>query len=455
VVEKMGKFNLKKLMLKNTQKEIINGFSKGMGLTFSIIENDEIIYSSTSNDKKFRYCYPLHIGEDLAVSICMDREEDSFVKMIECFIHSEMEKKALAVEILSKYKELNIFYGLSEKLALASSIKEVAKVAFQEAKKDIKASFSTLLLEGDGSEKMEVAFSWNEGKCDERIDAESKFVKDMTAHGRADVIEDIKTSFYEEEWRGLQSLIFAPVIIKEKVCGLLVMGNEEKVNYSSGDLKLLSSIAFLVGVSVERTNLYNTLEETFFQTLKALSETIEKRDTYTGGHVQRVMEYAILTGNEMGFSREELVRLKLAALMHDIGKVGIRDEILGKNKDLSEEEYNVIKLHTLYGAEIIGNIRQLKEVVPSVRAHHERFDGKGYPDGLKGEEIPIDARIIAVVDTFDAMITDRPYRKGLKEEDAIEELIQFSGIQFDEKVVTGFIKGLKKRKDRETKTPRT
>jgi HD-GYP domain-containing protein (c-di-GMP phosphodiesterase class II) len=455
MVGKMGKFNLKKLLLRNTQKEMINGFSKWMGLSFSIIENDEIIYASASTDEKFRYCYPLNMGEDSEVFLCMDREEESFVKMIEYFIHSEMEKKALAVEILGKYKELNIFYGLSEKLALASSIKEVAEVAFQEAKKDIKASFGTLLLEDEVSEKMEVVFSWNEGKCEERIDAESEFVKDLKAHGRADVIEDIKTSFYEEDFKGLQSLIFAPVIIKEKVCGLLVMGNEEKVNYSAGDLKLLISIAFLVGVSVERTNLYNTLEETFFQTLKALSETIEKRDTYTGGHVQRVMEYALLTGEEMGFSREELVRLKLAALMHDIGKVGIRDEILGKNKGLSEEEYNMMKLHTLYGAEIIGNIRHLKEVVPSVRAHHERFDGKGYPDGLTGEEIPIDARIISVVDTYDAMITDRPYRKGLKEEDAIEELIQFSGSQFDKKVVNGFIKGLKKRKQRETETPRT
>jgi HD-GYP domain-containing protein (c-di-GMP phosphodiesterase class II) len=440
----MGKINLKKIFLRDSQKEIIDGFSKWIGLSFRIIQNDEIIYSSFIEDKNLKFCYPLNVNLESEVFLSMDKEESSFVKMIEYFIHSEIEKKALAVEILGKYKELNIFYGLSEKLAMTSSIEEVAEVAFQEAKKDIKASFCTLLLEDELTGEMEVTYLWNDGEQEERLGGQSEFVKDLKEHGRADIIEDTTNSFYASEWKGLKSIIFAPVIIKEKVRGLFVMGNENKVEYSAGDLKLLISIAFLLGVFVERTNLYTTLEETFFQTLKALSETIEKRDTYTGGHVQRVMEYALITGEELGFSREELVRLKLAALMHDIGKVGIRDEILGKDKGLTDEEYESMKLHTLYGAQIIGNIRPLKDVVASVRAHHERFDGKGYPDGLEGKEIPIDARIISVVDTFDAIITDRPYRKGLEDQKAIAELIKFSGSQFDGEVVDAFIKGLKK-----------
>jgi HD-GYP domain-containing protein (c-di-GMP phosphodiesterase class II) len=132
--------------------------------------------------------------------------------------------------------------------------------------------------------------------------------------------------------------------------------------------------------------------------------------------------------------------LKIASVLHDIGKIGIEDQILRKPEPLNPEEYNTIKLHAKMGAEILQHIRQLRDIIPGVKYHHEQMNGKGYPDGLKGEETPIIAKIVAVADTYDAMTTDRPYRQGLKKEVAVEELKRFSGIQFDREVVEAFIK---------------
>lgn len=180
--------------------------------------------------------------------------------------------------------------------------------------------------------------------------------------------------------------------------------------------------------------------ETFYATVYALADTIEKRDPYTGGHTRRVMNYSLAIGKTMGLSPKEMIDLKLSAILHDIGKIGIKDSILLKNEQLTFDEYNVIIMHPGYGAEILTHIRQLREIVPGVKWHHEKYDGSGYPEGLKGEAIPLIARIISVADTFDAMTTDRPYRKGLSTQATLEELGAKAGSQFDPVVVDAFVK---------------
>lgn len=142
----------------------------------------------------------------------------------------------------------------------------------------------------------------------------------------------------------------------------------------------------------------------------------------------------------MGLSKAYMSRLKLAALMHDIGKIGIGDSILLKGGKLTSEEFKIMKKHTEYGSEVLKNIKHFNDILPGVRNHHERYDGKGYPDGLKGEKIPLMGRIIAVADSFDAMVSDRPYRKALDLEFAIDELKQNAGTQFDPKIVKAFVK---------------
>lgn len=179
-----------------------------------------------------------------------------------------------------------------------------------------------------------------------------------------------------------------------------------------------------------------------YGTKHVLAETIEKRDPYTGGHTQRVMEYSLAVGGLMGLSGEEIENLKLAAILHDIGKLGISDCILLKNGSLDRDEMQAMNRHPEYGAEILRHVKQLDQVISGVRGHHERYDGNGYPDGLKGEDIPFIARIIAVADTFDAMTTDRPYRKALSVSKAVGELTKQSGAQLDGKIVEIFVRYL-------------
>ncbi len=193
-----------------------------------------------------------------------------------------------------------------------------------------------------------------------------------------------------------------------------------------------------MAIAIENAHLYEELRETFFDTAEALAETIEKRDPYTGGHTRRVMNYSYTIGKAMGLSKKELDDLRLASILHDIGKIGVRDDILMKEARLTAEENEKMTKHSTYGAEILAHIRQLKDIIPGVRGHHERIDGKGYPDNLRSSDIPLIARIIAVADTFDAMTSDRPYRKAHSPDAALRELIKCSGKQFDAEIVVVF-----------------
>jgi len=237
-----------------------------------------------------------------------------------------------------------------------------------------------------------------------------------------------------------KSIICVPVKVKEKVIGVLEAVNKKRgEKFDRGDLSLFVSLADQVAIALDNARLYQELEEMFFQTAESLADAIEKRDPYTGGHTQRVTAYSLAIGRHLQLEPPEKRCLKIAAVLHDIGKIGIEDHILRKPEPLNKEEYNTIKLHAKMGAEILEHIRQLRDIVPGVKYHHEQINGSGYPDGLKGEEMPMIAKIVAVADTYDAMTTDRPYRKTLTKEKAIGELKRCSGIQFDSKVVEAFI----------------
>jgi HD-GYP domain-containing protein (c-di-GMP phosphodiesterase class II) len=186
------------------------------------------------------------------------------------------------------------------------------------------------------------------------------------------------------------------------------------------------------------------LGEAFHATVHDLADTIERRDPYTGGHTRRVMNYSLAIGKSLELSRMDMINLKLAAILHDLGKIGISDDILLKNEELSRDEFEHMMMHAVYGAEILDRIDHLKDVIPGIKYHHEKYDGSGYPDGLKGKKIPVIARIIAVADTFDAITTDRPYRKGLSFDSAFEELKKSAGSQFDPEVVKAFLNAYNK-----------
>lgn len=186
------------------------------------------------------------------------------------------------------------------------------------------------------------------------------------------------------------------------------------------------------------------LESLFMNFMKAMVNALDAKSPWTKGHSVRVSAYAEQIAKEMGLGEDEIKNIRLAGLLHDIGKIGTYDQLLDKAGKLTEEEFAIVRKHTLQGAEILKEITQLKDIIPLIKYHHERVDGKGYPEGLKGEEIPICAKILHVADSFDSMTADRPYRNSPGKNYAVSELKRCSGAWFDARVVEAFLRVLNK-----------
>jgi putative nucleotidyltransferase with HDIG domain len=237
------------------------------------------------------------------------------------------------------------------------------------------------------------------------------------------------------------SLIATPLKIREKTFGMVsgAMVKQDGPHFSEKDLYYLNFMARRAAFVIENVALYENIYENLFATLYAFVEAIEARDPYTKQHSSRVAEIALTIGQEMGCSNEELDRLGFSGHLHDIGKIGIRDSILLKPGRLTQDEFKIIKKHPTIGANIIGHLGLMSEEQKIVRHHHERWDGSGYPDGLMGYDIPFLSRILAVADVYDAMASDRAYRKRIADEIIIETIQNNAGTQFDHDVVAGFL----------------
>ena len=225
---------------------------------------------------------------------------------------------------------------------------------------------------------------------------------------------------------------------------MLNIGSKRPSAFTPEDLSTLEKLAYQIGVALENARLLANLEELFIGTVKSLSSAIDAKSKWTAGHSERVTKYAVQIGKEMGLSEKELKNLELAGLLHDIGKIGTYEAILDKQGKLTEDEIKLIRQHTVKGAEILSPIKQLKEIIPAVKYHQEFYDGSGYPDGLRGEAIPLFAQIIGAADAIDAMSADRPYRKGKSMDTVVEELKRCSGTQFDPTVVESFLRAIQK-----------
>ena len=209
--------------------------------------------------------------------------------------------------------------------------------------------------------------------------------------------------------------------------------------FRRSELRLIISIAEQVNVVITNTDLYNELERFIVDMVKSLVQAIEAKDTYTRGHSERVGRYSMLLAEKMALDKEQKTNLQWAAMLHDVGKIGVTETILNKPGALTEDEYEQIKSHPTQGHTILKPLKPLKGALPGILHHHERYDGKGYPDGLKGEDIPLLGRIIAVPDTFDAITSSRAYRKGSSVHKAVEIMKSVADSQLDARIVEIFI----------------
>lgn len=237
----------------------------------------------------------------------------------------------------------------------------------------------------------------------------------------------------------VRSEIAVPLRMAGRVLGVVNLESRAPAAFTGADEQLLEVLGAHLGFCLEHVRVVERLQRTILQTVTALSALVESKDDYTEGHCQRIAELSLALGLRLGLPPERLEVLTYAAILHDIGKVAVPDAILLKPGPLTPEEFAVMKEHATVGRRVLESIDLFAEVAQVVEQHHERYDGTGYPRGLRGEEILLEARILAVADAFDAMTSTRPYRRALPRDQAVAELRRGAGAQFDPRVVEAFV----------------
>lgn len=242
----------------------------------------------------------------------------------------------------------------------------------------------------------------------------------------------------------LAGLLAVPILQRNAPIGAITVYTSKPRDFTQNEIDLLSTFASQASVAIENARLYAKMKDQYLSMVAALAAAIETKDAYTHGHSKNVMEYAVKIAREFELSDDEIETIRYAGLLHDIGKIGIKDVILTKQEALTAEERQELRNHPKYGAFIMEQVDFLKDIAPLTLYHHERYDGTGYPLGLRGDDIPLGARILAVADTYDSMIADRPYRKAFPYEHVVREMKKVSGTQLDPRVVDVFLSIIKR-----------
>ncbi len=228
-----------------------------------------------------------------------------------------------------------------------------------------------------------------------------------------------------------QSLAIVPLCFEERILGIFTVFFRNRATGTEDDVSMLVAVADQTAVTIKNSELYENQQRLFRETIEALATAIDSRDHYTGGHSYMVTQYALAVAKEMGFDEDRMELVRVAGLLHDIGKIGISDAILNKPGKLTDEEMGVIKAHPILGRMIIESIEALRPAARIVYHHHEHFDGSGYPEGIKGEDIPLESRILTVADIFHALTSDRIYRKAMPLDKAISIIREETGTNID------------------------
>lgn len=353
------------------------------------------------------------------------------------------------------YEELMLLYDLGGEITTTLDVGDLADRAHERLLELLNANRAVIVLAGGEEDRSTESHLVGSHTCPLTIRPLIGWAtRRAMTEDRSLIINDLE-SVKAPPAPAVASLLSAPLRARGTIIGAVhVLDKYDAAGFTTEDQLLLETIAAQIGVVMENARLFHReqrhaqdlsaaldeLEFTYDNTLAALSGALDLRDNETEGHARRVTQYSVRIAREMGFAGTDLVNIERGALMHDLGKIGVPDSILLKPSKLTDEEWEVMKTHPQLGYQMIRNISFLADAAPVVLHHHERYDGEGYPGRLRGEDIPVGARIFAVADTFDAMTSDRPYRKALPFEVAREELRNCAGSQFDPEVVAAFCK---------------
>lgn len=344
--------------------------------------------------------------------------------------------------------ELSLLHDTSRVLSSSRDLKQSINTVLESTLKVFDADIGCMSIIDDETGELTTGLCRSNSSVNpkgrlylERIIAE-KVVEEGKAV-RFNRFQDKRAPITTKAMGNLKSVLAVPIILENRALGMISAGNVKQVTFTDEDEKLLVTLAGQTAVALENTKLFESLENAYLETVRALAAAVDAKDSYTRGHSEQVAKYALMVAEELNLSEEEKVAIETSAYLHDIGKIGIGDDVLLKEGILDESEISIIRSHPLLGANILRSVTFPWKVVPAVLHHHEHYSGGGYPAGLKKREIPLGARILALADAFDAITSDRPYRKARSMEEAVEELKRCAGTQFDPTLVNIFLSTLK------------
>lgn len=328
------------------------------------------------------------------------------------------------------------FYELSEALSSSTALNDQLRLISEMIRNNLGADGVSVHVRDPESGQMELRFSSGPETAFDGPNVVAALAEAgrLVAHG-----EDVRQWV---EGRGLMptGLLGAPLKVRGVPLGFIAATSHEAgKRFTEGQRKGLSVFGARAASAIEQDRMVRDLEESVTATIESLARALEAKDLYTAGHSDRVAVYGRLIAQAEGMSEAEVARCYHGGLLHDIGKIGIDLSVLNKAQRLSAEEYEMFKSHTVLGKRIVEPVKFLRPLIPYIYAHHEAWNGSGYPEGLAGEAIPFEGRLLAVADSYDAMTSNRPYRKALPHDIALAELRRFAGKQFDRRYVDAFV----------------
>ncbi len=349
---------------------------------------------------------------------------------------------------------LNSICNLASKLFGANQESEIINIAVDIVLDISKSERCSVILYHKSSSLLEPVASkyHNSEKAGETFKTSNTVVRYVIKTGESviteNAVDDDRFGVSQSLALGnISSVMCVPLATHDKILGVIYTDSSGAYggDFDNSTLAVMAAAAHQVAVAIERVRLYIGLEKMFFGSMLALAASIEAKDKYTKGHSERVTCYSLMIADELKLSEDERTVVELAGLLHDVGKIGVPEAVLCSKFKLTDEEFELIKKHPDVGADIIlkmpelGSMTSIREVARVVRAHHEKFDGTGYPKGLAGKRIPIGSRILAIADTFDALTSNRTYRAGMPVTRALEILRECSGTQVDPDVLDAFL----------------
>ena len=402
---------------------------------------------------------PLSVGEEKTgvLMICAKRAHRRFHEVDLKIFDALAKQSALAIanaglydrmdrKVKEKADEMTTLFTMSRSLSSAIDLDLILELILEKARALMRAKFCVLELLDDSRRRLHIASSarLNNNNLKTVLKFEKEIARNVL-NGTPIVINDIETHFKGKvpnclKKARIHSLVMVPIFSGRRRTGILSVYIPEVRIFEKEDTEVFEMVGNICSLAIDNTTMLDRIRKDYLNTIKTLAKIIDANDTYTRGHCEKVMKYSIMICKRLKLAEKDINAVKTASLLHDIGKVGIDLGVIKKTGKLSEEDWKKIRLHPEIGARILSQVGFLNDIVPIVRHHHERYGGGGYPDPARsGKKIPIGARIIAIADAFDAMTSDRPYRKAMTWGDAIKELKRCSSSQFDPKIVDAFL----------------